>query len=140
MKKLFTSFYHRSPWLNPRALQVQTSRTAPKNWSPNRRMVCMELAPSAAILEMSRKRLGDWRDAYRRQLQRLLDSGRLAKIVQQLSPEAILLCYESNPEDCHRSILASFLTEHGLAEVVEAPSGSSPPRPPTTSEEDRVLL
>jgi hypothetical protein len=60
-----------------------------------------------AILDMSRRRLGDWRDAYQRQLQRLFDSGRLAVIVESLPENAVLMCYESDPGACHRSVLTT---------------------------------
>jgi uncharacterized protein (DUF488 family) len=82
-------------------------------------MIVPDLAPSMAILEMSRRNLGDWRDAYQRQLQRLFDSGRLARIVESLPQNAVLMCYERDPRACHRSILARFLTENHLATVKE---------------------
>lgn len=82
-------------------------------------MIVPDFAPSMAILEMSRRNLGDWRDAYQRQLQRLFDSGRMARIVESLPQNAVLMCYERDPRACHRSILARFLTENHLATVQE---------------------
>jgi hypothetical protein len=72
------------------------------------------LMPPWALVTASREgRIGrdEFTAAYRRQLSRL-DA---AQVVQEVGPDAILLCWEAPGEFCHRRIAAEWLeTELGI--------------------------
>ena len=101
---------------------IQTSYFASK--APAERKVCIslkrprffrkgglwvvELAPSNPWAE-------DWQEQYRRDLRnRFPTPDRLAEVLAWIEgkvPNAILCCYEKNPEDCHRRVLAAHARE-----------------------------
>lgn len=120
MKKLTTTCYGRTRQLPPTVVQVQTSRMAPPYWDAEHKAMVWEFAPTKEILAAS-KRGEDWRTMYRWQLTQLASSGRLRELVEGLPDGAVLLCYEGDPKDCHRSILAEFINQTGLAIVTELP-------------------
>lgn len=60
-----------------------------------------------------------WKPAYQRQLESLHAQGKVERIISSLQDGAILCCYEGDANDCHRTVLANFLTENGLAAVQE---------------------
>ena len=120
MKKLMTTCYGRVRLLPPGALQVQTSRMAPSYWDAQFKAMVWEFAPAREILTAA-KRGEDWRTMYRWQMARLSESGRLHQLIKELPDGAVLLCYEADPCDCHRSILAEIINATLLAEVTEFP-------------------
>jgi hypothetical protein len=60
-----------------------------------------------------------WRVLYRKQLDMLFKSGALERVIDNLPENSCLMCFESDPRDCHRGILAAYLNEKGLALVQE---------------------
>lgn len=46
-------------------------------------------------------------------------SGRLEVIVEHLPENAVLLCFEGNPDMCHRGVLSDYLNEKEIADVSE---------------------
>lgn len=58
---------------------------------------------------------------YIKQLDELRASGQLQRIIEALPDNAVLLCWEGDPNDCHRSWLSDYLTQHGLADIKEFP-------------------
>lgn len=38
----------------------------------------------------------------------------IISVMEELTNESVLCCWEKNPEKCHRSILARWLTKHGI--------------------------
>lgn len=121
MKKLLTTCYSRTRALPPNLYQVQTSRSAPHWWHPQYKRVEPDLAPTNIVFAMAKTKGGDWRKAYRKQLEKLHANGRLKEIIDATPDGAVLLCYESDHNDCHRKVLADFLNAKGLAEVSEFP-------------------
>lgn len=70
------------------------------------------LAPTREILDAYKKEKGGWED-YERDFKALL---RKRKVEQAVSPElfstrSVLLCSESEPEHCHRRLVAEYLRE-----------------------------
>jgi hypothetical protein len=114
MKKLFTSYYGRR---NKDRVPVQISSYAPKSWNPPGKRF-----EASLVWRHFRDRKtfeGDWRDDYREQLEEMLASGELAKIVERLPEGAVMLCWEKDCTTCHRTELANFVNQHGLAHVEE---------------------
>lgn len=128
MKKLFTCSYSGQAKAPKEMTRVRTSVGCPKGMGDM--LFEFDLTP-----ESMRKRFqglppepGDWKEKYRAQMEKLHAKGTLKKIVDRLPENALLLCYEGRQCDCHRGILASFLVEHGLAEVEEwTPPTTQPP-------------
>lgn len=101
---------------------IQTSYFASK--APSVRKVCIalkrprffhkgglwvvELAPSNPWAE-------DWQERYKRDLRnRFPTPDRLAEVlawIEREVPDPILCCYEKNPEECHRRVLAAHARE-----------------------------
>jgi uncharacterized protein (DUF488 family) len=75
---------------------------------------------------MAKSGKGDWRSAYRKQLEELHKEGKLAALVAQIEEGAVLLCHEADHLDCHRKVLADYLNELGLAWVKELERPGSP--------------
>jgi uncharacterized protein (DUF488 family) len=85
-----------------------------------------EFVPELAIFAMAKSGKGDWRAAYRKQLEDLHQARTLARIVARIPDGAVLLCHEANHCDCHRKVLADYLNELGLARVTELERPGSP--------------
>jgi hypothetical protein len=126
MKTLFTSCYGRAKWFPKGAMQVQTSVGAPPWWQPLRRTLIAEFAPKPWIFAMAKSGKGDWRAAYRQQLEKLHAEGKLAHLVKAIEEGAVLLCHEADHHDCHRKVLADYLNELGLAWVKELDRPGTP--------------
>lgn len=127
-KRLWTSYYGASRRIPHEWARVQASNTAPKWWSEYPHLFEPELAPEWVRMAWAGKVDANdpaWEPHYRRQLQHLLESGKLAEIVDRLPKNAVLFCHEADHNTCHRKVLAEFLTANGLAEVSEF----QPPRP-----------
>ncbi len=137
MKTLWTSCYGRARALPQEFPQVRTSRGIPEWWKPKRRIDAMALAPNQAVFAASNANPPrNWKAMYRTQLDSLWKSGVLERVVSQLPENSVLLCFEANPLDCHRSILAAYLVEKGLATVKEyapAPAVTKKPENPQMS-------
>lgn len=119
MKTLFTSCYGRSKNLPPDMTQVRTSRGVPDWWKPSKRLEIPGLAPAPTVMNAAKSGAGDWKTMYRRQIEALDAKGNLARLVEMIPDNSVLLCFEANHCDCHRKILAEYLTEKGMATVKE---------------------
>ena len=106
---IYTSYYA-SPALRslPKSRQVAISVGTPKGWTGRKEG---KLAPTWAMVRMSMDE--DYKSAY-------------AAILARLNPKEIaagmdgcvLLCWERDPKECHRSLVADWLRAAG-AEVAE---------------------
>lgn len=89
----------------PRERKVCIAKYPPRYWQ----------GPRAALLAPSDPRARDWRQAYRLDMAgRFADGPQLRDYlmgIAQVTPRPILCCYERQPEDCHRSVLADILRE-----------------------------
>jgi hypothetical protein len=119
MKRLWTTCYGRAKQLPENLVQVQTSRSAPQWWQAKMKAMVWEFAPIDKIFAMAKTKIGDWRLAYRNQIEALDGKGRLKEIIDELPEGAVLLCWEGDHCECHRKVLAEIITEKGYAEVSE---------------------
>lgn len=89
----------------PRERKVCIAKYPPRYWK----------GPRAALLAPSDPRARDWRQAYRLDMtSRFADGDQLRSYLLEIAlatPRPILCCYERQPEDCHRSVLAGILRE-----------------------------
>ena len=73
------------------------------------------LAWAAPKLAPSDPKAIDWAAAYRRDLEnRFPTESSLRLYLQEIereTPDPILCCYESNPDECHRRVLAVYIRE-----------------------------
>ncbi len=99
----------------PRGNVVAICQTVPRGWDGKR---VRELTPTYDLRDPN------WRELYAQQLERIPDIfwANLAKI---LGPDPILMCWEKDPNECHRQILAEFLAEMGFNVVREEPLEAS---------------
>lgn len=71
--------------------------------------------PRAVKFAPSNPNARDWQDAFRRDLDaRFPEPEALRAYLKEIAasdPDAILCCYEHNPEDCHRRVLAAYVKE-----------------------------
>jgi uncharacterized protein (DUF488 family) len=71
---------------------------------------CLDLAPTQEILDAFKKNKGDW-SLYERDFSTLLSTRKVEeKINPDLLHEACLLCSEEKPLQCHRRLVAEYLS------------------------------
>lgn len=100
-----TSYFgNKSATSDPQAISI--ARWPPHWWGPRRRYIA--LAPSAGLLKRSRAGLS-WPEYVMEYKADVLDKLDPAKVYADLGPDAILLCWESPGEDCHRRLVAKWL-------------------------------
>ena len=101
---IFTSYF-RSPVLksNPQLKRVAISIGVPPGWKGER---CLELAPTRAMLKMASA-----------EYYRLYDDI-LAKLdareIGRRFDGCVLICWEKNPAECHRSYVVKWLNNAGF--------------------------
>jgi uncharacterized protein YeaO (DUF488 family) len=115
VKIFWTSYYAKARELPKGYVQVQISNRAPKTWHPVLRGCEELLMPESWRRRQRGEVVLDWRKDYWTQLTRLQQTGQLKEIVDRLPNNAVLLCYEADKHDCHRTVLAEFLEREGLA-------------------------
>lgn len=97
----------------PRHRKVCIAKWPPRFWQGPR---AVQFAPSDPKAE-------DWATAYRRDLsQRFPTPSSLRLYLQEVereTPDAILCCFEADPNECHRRILAAFIKEELNMDVPE---------------------
>ncbi len=78
-----------------------------------------ELAPTRQMLDDYKKRGGDW-DTYERQFLALMRERRIEETLpRDLLDGGCLLCSEDTPHNCHRRLVAEYLSRHwGGAEII----------------------
>ena len=97
---------------------IQTSYFSSK--APKERKVCIAKwpprywkGPRAPKLAPSNPKAVDWAASYRRDLAERFPTATslhlYLKQIEELAPDPILCCYESNPDECHRRVLAAFI-------------------------------
>lgn len=104
--KLYTSNFAKSA-AHPNAVSIA-------NYSPKWCSVARtfkKLAPSWALVKNEALSLEDWEKAYRRQVLEKLDA---KKVAEELGDGAIMLCWESAEDFCHRQIVAKWMRESGI--------------------------
>lgn len=103
--------------------------------SPRERRVCIAKrapffrGPRADLFMPSDPWADDWKRAYRADLQLRFTSPEILKDylrqIEAETPNAILCCFESNSEECHRRVLAAYIQEQ-LGEIVPEWVDTSP--------------
>lgn len=103
--RLYTSYF--AKYKGPNALAV--TRWEPNWWAGG---TFTEIAPTAEILQALKR--GDisfpiFRDLYLKELEAMK-----AEVLCKCIPEdTVMLCYEKDPNQCHRSVLAEYLNARG---------------------------
>lgn len=109
--EIFTSYYGRTKQLKKAGIEpVAISRGVPK-WYFGAQY--QALAPTWAMMRMT---LDQYWERYEEILKSLDPSFVLKEIQECVSADAkgiALVCYEKNPEECHRSAVAKWLNEAG---------------------------
>ncbi len=100
-------------------MNLQTSYFSSK--APKERKVCIAKwnrfwsGPRAAYFAPSNPKATDWQAAFRADFEARFPTPEVLHAnLQHLckeTPDPILCCYEKDPADCHRSILAAFIQE-----------------------------
>lgn len=109
---IWTAGYHQSKQhLPPGAVSIATSVPGHFKGRENLRHAKL-LAPDRRTWVLSQEEGGDWKASYVRHLNRLLESGKLAKVVAGLKDGDCLMCWEWRARDCHRLIAANFIAKH----------------------------
>jgi hypothetical protein len=116
MKALMTSYFASRKHATLPAVSIASY--APKWWKPARGRLT---EPSLVWRHFRTRKAfeGDWREDYRDQLAGMLEDGSLQAALDRMPEGAVMLCWEKDPATCHRTVLANFLTSHGLADVRE---------------------
>lgn len=71
-----------------------------------------ELAPTQDLLDEYKKRGGQW-DVYRESFLALMSDRRIeASFSRELFEDSVLLCSEDKPHNCHRRLVAEYLSDH----------------------------
>jgi len=115
---LYTSYYASPAWREQRLVAVQTSIQRPRWWQGDIDHVRRITLPYAAL------HADDWQRLYHERLDKI-DTNDLRARLDEISARhqgrgLALLCFEKDASQCHRSILARWLTDHGFGPVPEA--------------------
>jgi len=71
-----------------------------------------ELAPTKELLDVYKKRKGDWA-AYEKEFLELIAQRQIeSTISKELIDNGCLLCSEDTPDQCHRRLVAEYLQRH----------------------------
>lgn len=89
----------------PRHRKVSIAKWPPRYWNGGR----------APLLAPSNPKATDWAASYRRDLvARFPTAERLLAYLDEIertTPDPILCCYEADPQQCHRRVLAAYIKE-----------------------------
>ena len=84
-----------------------------RNWS----------GPRAERFAPSDPKAVDWKAAYRKDLESRFPTPSSLRLylqeIEKRTPDPILCCFELNPEECHRRVLAAFIKENINLDVPE---------------------
>ena len=96
---LYTSYFSSKA---PRGRKVCIAKWAPRYWQ----------GPRVASLAPTNPKAEDWQAAYLADLEARFPQGAgLKQVLERIeteTPGAILCCYEADPAECHRRILANY--------------------------------
>lgn len=71
--------------------------------------------PRASLFAPSDPKAADWQRAYRRDLEYRFPSAAslqdYLREIERQTPDPILCCFEADPRECHRRVLAAFIKE-----------------------------
>ncbi len=70
------------------------------------------LAPTQEILDAYKKRHGSWQTYEHRFLDLMKERRIEQEVSRELLAESCLLCSEDKPNQCHRRLVAEYLTQH----------------------------
>lgn len=97
----------------PRDRKVSIAKWPPRYWQ----------GPRASRFAPSNPKAEDWAEAYRRDLEaRFPTESSLRLYLQEIlreTPDPILCCFETDPNQCHRRVLAAFIKENLHLDVPE---------------------
>lgn len=108
-------------------MPIETSFFSSK--APKGRKVCIAKwhrnwsGPRAERFAPSDPQAKDWKAAYRRDLESRFPTPSSLRLylreIEARTPDPILCCFEVNPEECHRRVLAEFIKENLNLDVPE---------------------
>ena len=79
--------------------------------------------PRAERFAPSDPKAVDWKAAYRKDLESRFPTPSSLRLylqeIEKRTPNPILCCFELNPEECHRRVLAAFIKENINLDVPE---------------------
>ena len=101
-------------------MSIETSFFSSK--APKERKVCIAKwhrnwsGPRAERFAPSDPNAVDWKAAYRKELESRFPTPSSLRLylqeIEKRTPDPILCCFELNPEECHRRVLAAFIKEN----------------------------
>ena len=105
-KKIYSSYYAVAKYLPPEIVQIGISIVLPFWWQPPDRRVESRLAPDKSAF-----RKDNWRELYTEKMSRLAANGILQAICDRIPDGSVILCYERDETQCHRSIALRAMIE-----------------------------
>lgn len=107
-----------------------------KSKAPKHRKVCIAkwarfwTGPKASLFAPSNPKAADWGRSYQNDLEeRFPDTESLLEYLDKVeaeTPNPILCCYEADPAECHRTILARFIEQMTGVKVREWSAETDP--------------
>ena len=102
-----------------RERKVGIAKWPPRFWTGER----------ANMLAPSNPKAENWQEEYLKDLEGRFPKGEglllYLQEIEKITPNAILCCFESDPSECHRSILAKYALEH-LGVIIEEWKSNKP--------------
>ncbi len=127
--EIVTSYY--SAYRPEMGVPVRITLGAPPSWFKHPWEEARMLAPPPRVFRL--KDDEEFRRKYRHHLYRVTPERigqRLEEIASRHPGERlVLLCFEANPAECHRSMFAEWWMEQTGQRVVELPGKAKPPNP-----------
>ena len=122
MKKIYTSYFANAKHIPPEIPQIAVARSQPGWWKPKVKQIESRLMPSAELLRDCRNgKLDDlgWKRQY------ILEVGpSIKEVLNDLPNVCVLLCWEKNPNACHRKIAFDMMRKLVPIEGGELPPAS----------------
>jgi hypothetical protein len=121
MKKLFTGYFGAAKKYPTGTMQVRIASSGPSWWGAKLK----SYQPKLVWRQFKAWKAGEWKGDgkadYMEQMDELAKTGELAKIIEVIPEQSILLCWEKDVCTCHRGWLLEYLVKNQLAEVSEFP-------------------
>ena len=121
MKKLFTGYFAVAAKYTQDATQVRIASMYPRFWQAKIKTFQPLLVWRNFRMWKNGLFKGDGKADYAEQMDLMVKSGELQKILAGIPDGSILLCYEKEFCTCHRSWLAEYLVKNQLADISEFP-------------------
>ena len=118
--RIFTTYFSKVSRLPAGIVPVSISLWPPRGWTG---CAMPSLAPSKSILT-EYKNNPDWPryvDRFQSEILARRDPAQILAQLQQLTGgrDAALVCFEREPAQCHRSLVAQWLSANGAGEIKE---------------------